>query len=405
MRILYLVRTLTAGGIEPHIMALGRGLMQQGGEVAIASDGGIGNHSHGVEWFEAAGFRHYKVDFPKPDNCPRACLAALKSMFDLERAMIRFHPDIIHVHYRATSCYAAVIEAVHGVPFISTLHMTGIPCKRFHRAVSLWGRRTIAISRETQQYLRESFGVRESRIRMIHNGAEETFFHPPSETQRRSARRELNIESNAKVIAMVARMSREKGHDVLLEAVAKLRQQGEHVIALLAGISINGDQKWHDEVLHRAKQLGILDNIRMLGFTDSRTVLWAADVSVLPSRQEGFPMTVVESMLCGLVTIRTPAAGAYEQITDGKDGFIVPFDDSDALSERLRLVFHNDLRSSIGSAGLAKARQHFSAGAMVEKTRNVYEEALIEKGRFWRDACSHLPASDAGQMRTPRAFQ
>ena len=91
-------------------------------------------------------------------------------------------------------------------------------------------------------------------------------------------------------------------------------------------------------------------------------------------------MAVVESMLCGLVTIRTPAAGAHDQITDGKDGFIIPFDDSEALCERIRMALRKDVSSSIGAAALAKARARFSAGSMGTKTEEVYREALVGAG-------------------------
>ena len=257
---------------------------------------------------------------------------------------------------------------------------------------SFWGRRAIAISSEVRDYLRNEFRVPESRIRLVHNGADETFFHPPSPEERLAARRQLGIAPETKVIAMVARMSREKGHDVLLDAMAKLRDRGRPVLALMAGVSISGDRSWHDEVLRRAERMGLAANVRALGFTDSRTVFWASDVSVLPSRQEGFPMAVVESMLCGMVAIRTPAAGARDQITDGQDGFIVPFDDSNALSEKIRLVLENDLSSSLGRAALAKARGCFSAGSMGTKTKEVYEEALAEAGLLRQNARQHLTA-------------
>src|SRR5206468_12370522 len=139
----------------------------------------------------------------------------------------------------------------------------------------------IAISTEAKDYLKKQFRVPESRIRLVHNGADENFFHPPSEVERDAARRQFAVAPDTKVIAMVARMSREKGHDVLLQALTSLRDRGHNVVALLAGVSIEGDYTWRDEVIRRAEQLRVASNIRMLGFTDARTVLWASDVSVL----------------------------------------------------------------------------------------------------------------------------
>ncbi|HEY3458444.1 MAG TPA: glycosyltransferase family 4 protein [Bryobacteraceae bacterium] len=386
MRVLFLVRTLTAGGVETHIMTLGRGLMAQGCEVAIASDGGIDNHTHGIQWFEASGFRHYKIDFPRPADSWQIPLRSSKSLVDLEGAVRRFRPDLVHVHYRATSGFAAAMQLLHGVPFVSTLHMTGIPSGALHRMASFWGQLVIAISAEVQDYLKNAFRVNEARIRLVHNGADEKFFRQPSLAEKLAARAQLNLPVDAKVIAMVARMSREKGHDVLLDAMAKLHTEGQKVVALLAGVSIEGDTSWRDEIQRRAERMGLSDYIRILGFMDARTVLWASDASVLPSRQEGFPMAVVESMLCGLAPIRTPAAGARDQIRDGEDGFIIPFDDSAMLSRKLTLVLNTELGSTMGSAAIQKARGCFSAGSMVTKTMSVYREALDLKGASKKDS-------------------
>jgi glycosyltransferase involved in cell wall biosynthesis len=377
MRVLFVLRTLTAGGIEPHLMTLGKGLAAKGCEVALASDGGIGNHTHGSDWFEAAGLRHYQVRFPGPGSLSDRIRRVPAGLRELHATVKDFHPDVIHIHYRATSVYAEAMRYMHSVPFVSTLHMTGIPSGMLHRLTSFWGRRAIAISREVWEYLNSAFGVDQSRIRLVYNGADESFFRPPSPDEKQRARQALNIPQGTAVIAMAARMSREKGHDVLLDAMSRMRTQNRDALALLAGVSIEGDTTWRDEVLRRAERMGLADCIRLLGYTDTRQLLWASDVSVLPSRREGFPMAVVESMLCGVVPIRTPAAGAKEQITDGQDGFIIPFDDSESLAQRLTLVLDDPgLRGRIGEAAIAKARKSFSAAAMVQKTMEVYREAL-----------------------------
>lgn len=378
MRVLHLVRTLSVGGIEPHIMTLSKGLMSAGWEVAIASDGGIGNTPHDIRWFEASGVRHYRVPFPGP-GMPwwRLGAAASISFARLKFAVGEFCPDLIHVHYRATSTYAKGMQLLHGIPFVSTLHMTGIPCGIVHRTASFWGCRAIAISSEVREYLKFAFRVRDSRIRLIHNGADDTYFRPPSPAEKLQARRVLGVPPGMKVIAMIARMSREKGQDILLEAMARMGTQGQKSLALLAGVSIDGDTMWRDEIQARAARMGLVEYVRLLGFTETRTLLWASDVLVLPSRQEGFPMAIVESMLCGVVPIRTPAAGAREQIQDGTDGFIVPFDDSATLALRITSVLSEDnLRTCLGNAAVRKARRCFSAATMVSKTIHVYQEAV-----------------------------
>jgi glycosyltransferase involved in cell wall biosynthesis len=78
-----------------------------------------------------------------------------------------------------------------------------------------------------------------------------------------------------------------------------------------------------------------------------------------------------------LVPIRTPAAGAHDQIDEGVNGFIIPFEDDDALAKRLEQLFHSkDLTTHMTQAALSSAREKFTTQIMVEKTIKVYEEVL-----------------------------
>lgn len=399
MRVLYFARTLTVCGIEPHIMTLGRGMMAAGWEVALASDGGDNAGPHGVEWFTSHGFRHYKVAFPSPEK-PAANLGrALKSPVDVRSAIADFRPDLIHVHYRVTSVYARIAQLLYKVPFVTTLHLTHIPHGRLHRLASYWGKLTIAISDETRDYLQSAFGVDESRIRLVHNGVDDSYYRPASPVERLAARRKLGVEPEPAVVALIGRMSRAKAHDVFLRALARLRQQGCRVVALLAGVSIEGDTAWRDAMQAMAADLGVADQVRFLGFVEARDVCWAADLTVLPSRQEGFPLVVIESMLSGVVPIRTPAGGASQQIDDGQNGFIVPFEDSDSLSDRIRLLIEDsDLRRQMAAAARKKALSSFSAAAMVKKTLDVYGEILPCAGAPGRDG---WPTSAVAGDQTP----
>lgn len=95
---------------------------------------------------------------------------------------------------------------------------------------------------------------------------------------------------------------------------------GLDVVALLAG---SGSEA--DTIQRLAVKAGVSDLVRLLGYVDSQLVLWASDVSVLPSRQEGFALVVVETMMCGVMPIRTRRQhcpplpkGALLSVGDGK---------------------------------------------------------------------------------------
>ena len=148
-----------------------------------------------------------------------------------------------------------------------------------------------------------------------------------------------------------------------------------HVCALLAGV---GTQQQELEAL--ASDLGIQECIKFLGWVDSRQVLWASDALVLTSHKEGFPLVVAEAMLCGVVPIRTPAGGAADQIDDGHNGYLIPFDDDEALAARLlSLIRSLALRQRLSTAALEKSRTLFSLSGCAERTASVYEEVLRDR--------------------------
>ena len=82
-------------------------------------------------------------------------------------------------------------------------------------------------------------------------------------------------------------------------------------------------------------------------------------------------------MLCGVVPIRTPASGAYDQIDDGVDGFIINFDDSPALAERLKLILTDDrLKNTISQSAILHRKSKIYPRANGNKNRFSYEEVL-----------------------------
>ena len=168
----------------------------------------------------------------------------------------------------------------------------------------------------------------------------------------------------------------DKGHKILIDAVNQIAKSNSRYSfkCLFAG---SGDQRQEienyalidRETSHRFLFLGYV--------SEALDVYWASDVIVLPSQAEGFGLVIVEAMSCGVVPIRTPAAGAYDQIEDGLNGFIIPFDDLDALSSRLlQLAEHPELRLSMAENALKSSEQKFTLEAMTLGTIAAYEKAI-----------------------------
>ncbi len=374
-RVLFVSRQLSSGGIPIQMFNLAKGLMSMGWEVAIATGGQKEEHPHGPEWFESNGIPHFYIHFPDRHLAfGNNLIRGVKAYFEMDSVVRRFHPNLIHLQWRSTSPYARAIQLVHQIPFVTTLRREGIPAGYVNQIASFWGERTIAISSELRDYLIKSFRVPPSKVRIVYNIIDDSYFRPPTREESLNARQELGLSQTDKVVSLVGRISLDKGHDVLIKALALLRARGLDAIALFAGV---GSQR-RSQVLERlASEAGVADLVRQIGYRDSRQVFWASDVSVLPSRREGFANVIVESMLCGVVPVRTPTSGAYDQTEDGVNGFIVPFDDYEALASRLQqLLCDSELRTRMSEATLVTARNKFSQRSMLEKTVAVYQEVL-----------------------------
>jgi glycosyltransferase involved in cell wall biosynthesis len=349
------------------MMTLAQALTKQGWDVGVISAGTFGQHALGPEWFESHGIQHFTLAYDSRN--PLTLFAqAVKTL----RIVRQFKPDLLHVHWRITSAFAQLVQMTLRIPFVSTIHLLGIGEGRFHQLFSYWGQRTIAISSECRDYLEHSFHLAPQNIDLIFNGADAHHFRIPSTGERNQARAMFGINDDACVISLTGRLEEVKGHTVLLNAVAPLIKDNANVELLFAG---EGSQK--ADLISLSQKLGIEQHVYFLGHTDAREVLWASDISVLPSFKEGFPLSTVESMLCGVVTIRSNTSGAADVITHGETGFIVPVGDAETLRDCLtQLVIAADLRKTLSDNARLRALELFTSETMTTTTISTYERAL-----------------------------
>lgn len=321
----------------------------------------------------------------------------LNSFRDIKKIIQDYKPDVIHSHSFSTSLKLNLIEIKNPTPFVTTLHQDmQVSRSRFEQKIShifftiysgnsslktfnikkrsVLGNAVIAISSELKQQIKQRFAVDENAIHLIHHGVDESQFKLISLDDRVQSRGTIGIPAEAKVVCLIGSLERRKGHDQLIKSLQILRLEGIEVYALFAGAEKG---EWKGEIEQLAIDLNVADLIKWLGFTKTYSVLAASDVLVAPSRYEAFLLVAIESMLCGVVPIRTPTAGASAQIDDGINGFIVPHEDPQTLAQKLKLILFNDaLRAEMAIAAQQKASTEFTLDAMVDKTISVYKEIL-----------------------------
>jgi len=170
-------------------------------------------------------------------------------------------------------------------------------------------------------------------------------------------RKELNIQDNEKVILFVGGLKIIKGLRYLIEAMSEVIKYYPDTKLVLAG---SGPEL--NNLTLQVEKHNLTKNVLFLGGVNHDKipgVMSAADIFVLPSLSEGFPLVAVEAMASGLPIIATAVGGLPEIVKEGETGFLVPSQDSKQLAQRIiRLIDDNKLRQTMRANAIALAKYY-----------------------------------------------
>jgi glycosyltransferase involved in cell wall biosynthesis len=213
----------------------------------------------------------------------------------------------------------------------------------------------------------EQYGVAESRTYLSYNGVDTSTFFPASER-----------DADAPVtIGTVCALRAEKRVDLLLDAFARLRNEGIDARLVVVGSGPMG------EALERQRRALGIEAVSHFEPTTSAVADWMRriDVFALTSETESFPNALLEAMACGCCVIGSRVGGVPELIRDRETGVLVPPGDAGALADALRtLITDRQRRRSLGEAAARAARSDFSVEAYVRRAEVLYE-SLLDRAR------------------------
>ncbi len=228
----------------------------------------------------------------------------------------------------------------------------------------------------------EQFAGRRAAIytHVVHNAVDLEGFRPTRAAD--EVRRELNLPSDAIVLAMVAHFTRWKGHLLFLEVLAQLLAEGVPVAGLVIGASIYrtaGHEDYEAEVRARCRSLGLEDRVRFTGYQERvADYLNAADMLLHPpTRPEPFGRAAIEAMALGKPVVAAAAGGLLEIVVPEETGILVPPGDKLAFVAAVRgLATDPERRAALGASGRERAARHFSPSAHVAEVERIYRQAL-----------------------------
>ena len=213
-------------------------------------------------------------------------------------------------------------------------------------------------------------GVPEEKICTVYNGIE--YDSNPAKPYDKS---EFGIDEGVFTAIQVARLHPVKGHDILFEALQKIKIPNIKVLLL-------GDGPIEAELKEMVKQKGLEDKVMFLGFrTDSKELYASAHINLLTSYSESFPLVLLEAANQRLTSIATNVGDMKKLIVDDTYGWIVPIGDADSLANALANAYEKWLNGELEAMGnrlYNHASTHFSLRNLYEDTYNAYKKLLLK---------------------------
>ena len=372
LTVLQVLPALETGGVERGTVEMVQAIVRAGGNALVASAGG-----RLVAAVERAGGTHITLQMASK-NPARIWRNAARLAFLIRAAEV----DIVHARSRAPAWSAWLACRKTGARFVTTWHgvyKENAPGKRRYNAVMARGERIIAISQFVAAKLKARHQVDPGRLRVIPRGVDTAMFDPAAVSGDRMARlaNQWRLPDGASTIMLPARLTRWKGHAVMLEAMARLERQD--VCLVMVGAE-QGRARFRRELLNRAEALGLSSRVRLVGHCDDMpAALMLADIVANPSVEpEPFGRTVIEAQAMGRPVVVSDAGGTAETVDHGVTGWRVRPGDPGALAATIDVILRlpPGERAAFGARARASVCTHYTTAAMQQATLEVYRELL-----------------------------
>jgi glycosyltransferase involved in cell wall biosynthesis len=370
--ILQVLPRLVVGGAERGTVDVAAAIQQAGGAAIVASEGGPMTRE-----LERSRASHLRLRLATKNP-----LAIWRNAARLERIIRRHKVDIIHARSRAPAWSAMMAAKRTGIRFVTTYHDTyraKSDWKKRYNSVMAQGDRVIAISEFVADHIRAEYGLGDDVIRTVPRGIDLARFDPDRVPAERKVKlvQDWNLPEDRPLVLMPARLSRKKGHSLLIEALAQLGRRD------LCCVIVGDDGRettYRRELIKLIHARGLAGIVRLLPQTaDMPAAYCMADVVVAPSVQaEGFGRVPVEAQAMGRPVVASDLGGFRETIVDGVTGLLFPPGDAGRLAAAIAgaLMLTLEQREAIAAEAIGNIRAKFTKEHMCAATLAVYRELV-----------------------------
>lgn len=378
--ILQILPTLDTGGVERGTVDIARALVDAGHHAIVVSNGGAL-----VQHLDVMGATH--ITLPVHSKNPVTLWQNRTMLMNI----IREHRvDLVHARSRAPAWSAYYACRGCDIPYITTFHGTynfNSRLKKQYNSIMVRGRTTIVASDFIRRHVIENYGPYSPPITLIPRGVDMAIFdkttiqaNSVSDLLREWGVEKADTDNTRKIILLPGRLTRWKGQELLLDALAMLKQDytpKTMPICVLLG-SDQGRTQYSQHLRNRAKTLGL--DIRMPGNTqDMATAYYVSDVVVSASTDpEAFGRVSAEAQAMGCPIIAPNHGAAPEIVVAGETGWLFEPCNVHSLAKSLKLALslNPNQRQTLATKGINHIKQNLTNAHMCQRTLAVYDRIL-----------------------------
>jgi glycosyltransferase involved in cell wall biosynthesis len=368
LTILQMLPELNVGGVEQGVVDSAIAYARLGHRSIVMSNGG-----RRVPELTAAGVVHITLPVHK-----KSLINVWRMIPKVARIIREEGVDIVHARSRLPAWIGYYAAKRAGVPFVTTVH--GYNSANFYSRIMTRGARVIAVSKPIAEYAVGPLRANREHLRVIHRGIDPALYEARWDDDRRTALlNELGVPPGNRVVTIVGRITRLKGHGVFLQAMAKMCAKHPDVTPLIVGSVPPKKVAYGAELKALTEQLGLADTAIFTGSrSDVPDLLKVSDVLVSSStKPESFGRTLVEAMATGVPVVATAHGGALDILEGETAGRLVPPGDVDALAAALDdILGRADNGREMGIEGRRRVAELFTVERMVSDTIAAYEELI-----------------------------
>lgn len=370
--ILQVLPELFTGGVERGTVEISRALVEKGFKSVVVSSGGPL-----VEIIKKQGGKHYTL--PLKGKNPISIFLNIKR---IKKVIAKEKADLVHARSRAPawSAYFAAKEA--DIPFITTFHgfyKFSNFFKKFYNSIMTKGFFVIAVSEFIKDHILQKYSIPADHIDVIHRGADLTTFNPEKISFQRMKQiiHKFNLPDDKIIICLPGRISKWKGQDLLLKAMAKLPINKFHAIFV-------GDYQkktnYYFKLLKLTEKLNLTKQVTFTGnLHDIATIYKLSDIIVSASCEpEAFGRIAIEAQAMQKIIIASDIGGSRETIKEGKTGFLFENNNEQDLANKIIKAskLSPEKIALIGKNAREHVEKNFSLEKMTNKTLSLYKKII-----------------------------